>query len=72
MTATALPGAVRASCGLATKQADLDHFLRALAVVAGSPPPVRYEMDPVTGDYWPRGFDRPDAALGSRAGCSRS
>ena len=67
-----LPGAVRVSAGLATTAEDLGRFLRALAVVAGEPPRFAYEVDPATGDYWPRGFDRPDAAVGSRAGCSRS
>ncbi len=67
----ALPGAVRVSAGINTTGADLDRFLDALTVVAGGEPTVGYELDPATGDYWPRGFERPDAALGSRAGCSR-
>lgn len=69
---SALPGAVRVSAGLATTGEDLGRFLRALEVVAGETPRYAYEMDPATGDYWPRDFDRPDAAVGSRAGCSRS
>jgi selenocysteine lyase/cysteine desulfurase len=69
---SALPGAVRVSAGLATTGEDLGRFLRALEVVAGEAPRHAYEMSPATGDFWPRGFDRPDAAAGSRAGCSRS
>lgn len=55
-----LPGAVRASCGLSTTSEDLDRLFAALEAVAGGPPPVPYDGDPRTGDFWPRGF-RPAA-----------
>jgi hypothetical protein len=52
----AIPGAVRASCGLGTTDEDVDDLLAAVAVIAsGAAPPVAYEQDPVTGDYWPAG-----------------
>ncbi|HXQ44944.1 MAG TPA: aminotransferase class V-fold PLP-dependent enzyme [Acidimicrobiales bacterium] len=55
---SALPGAVRASCGISSSVADVDAFLAAVTVVArdaatGAPPPVPYEQDPRTGDFWP-------------------
>jgi selenocysteine lyase/cysteine desulfurase len=55
---TSLPGAVRASCGISSTAADVDALLAAVAVVAqdganGRPPPVPYEQDPGTGDFWP-------------------
>jgi len=49
-----VPGAVRASCGLGTTEADVDLLLEALAdLAAGSPAPVPYVQDPSTGDFWP-------------------
>ncbi|HVX22562.1 MAG TPA: aminotransferase class V-fold PLP-dependent enzyme [Acidimicrobiales bacterium] len=49
-----IPGAVRASCGLGTTEADVAALLAAVADVAGgSAPPVPYVQDPVTGDYFP-------------------
>ena len=71
---TAIPGAVRASCGLSTTEADVDRFLDAVAVIAGGdPPPVAYHQDQATGDYWPEDHDAPwstgDRSLG--ASCSR-
>lgn len=53
-----VPGAVRASAGLGTTVADIDRFLDAVAAIAaGAPPPVDYDQDPHTGDYWPRSDD---------------
>jgi selenocysteine lyase/cysteine desulfurase len=50
-----IPGAVRASAGLSTTAADVDRFLAAVADIAGGArPPVPYDQDPVTGDFWPR------------------
>jgi selenocysteine lyase/cysteine desulfurase len=71
---TAIPGAVRASCGLSTTEADVDRFLEAVAVIAGGDaPPVAYHQDQATGDYWPEDHDAPwstgDRSLG--ASCSR-
>jgi selenocysteine lyase/cysteine desulfurase len=58
-----MPGAVRASCGISTGEADVDALLDAVAVIAaeaaaGTPPPVPYEQDPSSGDFWPV-TDRP-------------
>jgi selenocysteine lyase/cysteine desulfurase len=55
-----MPGAVRASAGLSTSEADIDRFVDAVAAIAGgSAAPVPYDQDPHTGDYWPRtGDDR--------------
>jgi selenocysteine lyase/cysteine desulfurase len=55
---SALPGAVRASCGISSTAADVDAFLAAVTTVAedagaGRTPSVRYEQDPRTGDFWP-------------------
>lgn len=66
-----LPGAVRVSAGAATTEADLDRFLAALRTITSTPAPVRYVHDPLSGDYWPEGFDRPDADLATVAGCGR-
>jgi selenocysteine lyase/cysteine desulfurase len=56
----ALPGAVRASAGIATTADDIDRLLEAVRVIAVGEPPVTYDADPVTGDRWPRGHPRPD------------
>ncbi|MGH9179998.1 MAG: aminotransferase class V-fold PLP-dependent enzyme [Acidimicrobiales bacterium] len=69
-----IPGAVRASAGLSTRVEDVDRFLGAVARLAsGEPPPVPYEQDPHTGDYWPVSGDgawsSPGRALG--ASCAR-
>jgi selenocysteine lyase/cysteine desulfurase len=50
----AIPGAVRASAGLSTSPADVDRLVDALtAITSGGDPPVAYEQDPGTGDFWP-------------------
>jgi selenocysteine lyase/cysteine desulfurase len=69
-----MPGAVRASAGLSTSQADVDRFLVAVAeIAAGKPAPVAYTQDPSTGDYWPEGtapgWTADDRSLG--ASCAR-
>ena len=69
-----IPGAVRASCGLGTSSEDVDALLDALrALVSGTPAPVPYVQDRVTGDYWPEGetpgwttADRPAGAACAR------
>jgi selenocysteine lyase/cysteine desulfurase len=69
-----IPGAVRASCGLGTSGEDIDALLAALrSVVHDGPPPVRYEQDDATGDFWPAGHapgwgdaDRPAGAACAR------
>jgi selenocysteine lyase/cysteine desulfurase len=69
-----IPGAVRASAGISATAADVDRLLAAVAVIAdGSPPPVDYNQDETTGDYWPEGESAPwssgDRDLG--ASCAR-
>ena len=49
-----IPGAVRASTGLSTSLDDIDRFIAAVDIIAsGEPPPLAYEQDAATGDYWP-------------------
>jgi selenocysteine lyase/cysteine desulfurase len=60
---TTVPGAVRASCGISSTVADVDALLEAVSTLAadassGTPPPLPYDQDPRTGDFWPR-TDRP-------------
>ena len=70
----AIPGAVRASCGLGTSDEDVDALLTALRALAdGEPAPVPYVQDDVTGDFWPEGdaagwrdTDRPAGAACAR------
>ena len=55
----AVPGAVRASCGISTTVADVDALLAAVRSRGGRrrgrpPAPVPYDQDPRTGDFWPR------------------
>ena len=69
-----IPGAVRASAGIASSAADVDRFLDAVARIAGGEPaPVPYDQDEHTGDFWPRADSGPwssaDRHLG--AGCAR-
>jgi selenocysteine lyase/cysteine desulfurase len=68
-----VPGAVRASAGLSTTDADIDRFLAAVeGIAAGAPEPVAYEQDVHTGDYWPQAADAwssPGRHLG--ASCAR-
>jgi selenocysteine lyase/cysteine desulfurase len=71
---TRTPGAVRASAGINTTEADIDRFLTAVAAIAaGQTPPVAYRQDPTTGDYWPEtdmaGWAAADRAVG--ASCAR-
>jgi hypothetical protein len=50
-----IPGAVRASASIATTTDEIDRFLAAVADVAAHPdPPIAYDQDRSTGDYWPR------------------
>jgi selenocysteine lyase/cysteine desulfurase len=49
-----IPGAVRASGGLSTSLADVERLVSAVAQIAsGDAPPVAYEQDVATGDFWP-------------------
>jgi len=66
-----MPGAVRASAGIATTIEDIDRFLGALARIAGGdPPPVPYDQDEHTGDFWPRTDDPAWSSAGRRLGAS--
>ncbi len=66
-----IPGAVRASAGLSTTAADVDRFLAAVADIAGGgDPPVPYDQDPETGDYWPRTENVDWSAAARRPGTS--
>ena len=69
-----IPGAVRASAGLGTSGDDIEALLGAVAdLAAGAPPPVPYEQDAATGDYFPvtdePGWSHAASELG--AACSR-
>jgi selenocysteine lyase/cysteine desulfurase len=49
-----IPGAVRASAGLGTSGDDIEALLTAVADLAGgATPPVPYDQDRATGDYFP-------------------
>jgi selenocysteine lyase/cysteine desulfurase len=71
---SAIPGAVRASCGLGTSTDDVDALLDALrTLVTGQTAPAHYVQDDVTGDFWPEGdasgwraADRPAGAACAR------
>ncbi|MCU1460376.1 MAG: aminotransferase class V-fold PLP-dependent enzyme [Acidimicrobiales bacterium] len=72
---SAIPGAVRASCGIATSDADVDALVAAVAAIAsGEEPPVAYVQDRYTGDFWPEGaapgWSEDDRAIG--ASCARN
>ena len=67
----AMPGAVRASAGIATTGDDIDRFLDSLAQIAsGEPSPVAYDQDDHTGDYWPRTDDPAWSSAARRLGAS--
>jgi selenocysteine lyase/cysteine desulfurase len=51
---TRMPGAVRASAGINTTEADISRLISAVARIAGgAPAPVAYVQDPRTGDFIP-------------------
>jgi selenocysteine lyase/cysteine desulfurase len=65
-----VPGAVRASCGINTTEADVERFLAAVArISSGQEPPAPYHQDARTGDFFldPE-VDHWSTGLGSRAG----
>ena len=69
-----IPGAVRASASLSTTQADIDRFVDAVrGIAAGDEPPVPYDQDEHTGDYWPHtdeaGWSEASRRIG--ASCAR-
>ncbi len=73
-----MPGAVRASCGISSTEADVDALLDAVAVIAaqagsGEASAVDYVQDTGTGDFWPvsdepgwRGHERETGASCAR------
>lgn len=66
-----MPGAVRASAGLSTTVEDVDRFLGALAEISrGGDPPVAYEQDEHTGDFWPVTTDPAWSSSDRRLGAS--
>jgi selenocysteine lyase/cysteine desulfurase len=68
---SAIPGAVRASAGLSTTDAGIDRFLQAVArIAAGDEPPVPYDQDLYTGDYWPRTTEPAWSSASRRLGAS--
>jgi selenocysteine lyase/cysteine desulfurase len=67
---SAIPGAVRASCGLGTTHLDVAALLDAVTrLAAGEAAPVPYTQDPVTGDFFPEadlpGWTPEDRTAGS-------
>jgi selenocysteine lyase/cysteine desulfurase len=66
-----VPGAVRASAGLSTTDADIDRLLAAVSeIAAGQEPPVPYDQDLDTGDYWPRTTEPAWSSSSRRLGAS--
>jgi selenocysteine lyase/cysteine desulfurase len=65
-----MPGAVRVSAGLSTTSADVDRLLEAVGRIAAGPPPVDYDQDLHTGDYWPRTGHPPWSSAARRLGAS--
>lgn len=66
-----IPGAVRASAGLSTTAEGIDRFIDALARIAsGEAPPVPYEQDLHTGDFWPATDDPEWSSAARRLGAS--
>jgi selenocysteine lyase/cysteine desulfurase len=68
-----IPGAVRASATLSTTAEEVDVFLSAVAeIVSGKPPPVPFEQDEHTGDFWPElevpGWSAAGRSLGASCG----
>jgi selenocysteine lyase/cysteine desulfurase len=71
---TEMPGAVRASAGISTTHDEIDRLLAAVTQIAsGDEPPVPYEQDLQTGDYWPfttaPGWSSEDRGIGGS--CAR-
>jgi len=67
---SSVPGAVRASAGISSTTAEVDALLAAVAelaadAAAGRTPPISYEQDPRTGDFWPV-TDRPGWSVHDR------
>ena len=57
-----LPGLVRASFGCYNTLEEVDHFTDMLAKVVAGDYQGNYVQDPVSGAYWPEGYDpQPEA-----------
>jgi hypothetical protein len=69
---TRMPGAVRASAGINTSEADVSRLVSAVSRIAGgSEAPVTYIQDPRSGDFAPYRDSAPwlaDSPAGSCAG----
>lgn len=68
----AMPGAVRASCGINTSEHDVEVLLEAVAqIAAGLEAPVAYDQNPSTGDYFPvAGAPWESDLAGQRGSCA--
>jgi cysteine desulfurase/selenocysteine lyase len=56
-TRVGLPGLVRISFGCYNNLAEVDHAVEVLARVAAGDVAGDYEQDPLSGAYWPRGYE---------------
>ncbi len=56
-TRVGLPGLVRISFGCYNTIEEVDHVIEVLAGVAAGEIRGDYEQDPISGAYWPRGFE---------------
>ena len=66
-----MPGAVRASAGLSTTEGDIHRLVEAVEDIArGGDPPVPYEQDEHTGDFWPHTADPAWSSRDRRLGAS--
>jgi hypothetical protein len=60
-TRVGLPGLVRISFGCYNTIEEVDHMAEVLAHIAAGKINGDYEQDPISGVYWPQGFE-PDYA----------
>jgi selenocysteine lyase/cysteine desulfurase len=56
-TRVGLPGLVRISFGCYNTFAEVDHAVEVLARVAAGDTEGEYEQDPLSGAYWPQGYE---------------
>jgi cysteine desulfurase/selenocysteine lyase len=56
-TRVGLPGLVRASFGCYNTVEEVDHLADILARIAMGDVLAEYEQDPMSGEYWPQGFE---------------
>ena len=69
-----MPGALRVSGGLSTTLDDVNRFLEALgAIISGGPPPICYEQEQLSGEFYPDSNEVPwYASRGTFPACGRS